>query len=165
MAKASGNAGLFGNSLHIHLSEDGQKGCLHAASYPLCSWTPSLEILMFSKKSASGITPLRSAFLCVDCESISNRRFDVCPVCGSHSLLSLARTLGGTLFAGEGRRPASTPFNSQIVIRLPQMEASDFSFVLEAIGSVIESSPVRGRASVHVNVEPASDVDALQRAA
>jgi hypothetical protein len=40
--------------------------------------------------------PLLDAVLCADCEIISNSRGDHCEVCGSRSLLSLARILGGS---------------------------------------------------------------------
>ena len=41
--------------------------------------------------------PLLNAVLCADCEVISDSLGDVCSVCGSHSLLSLGRVLGGTV--------------------------------------------------------------------
>ena len=40
---------------------------------------------------------LQNAVLCADCEVISDSPHDTCIVCGSHSLLSLSRVLGGTL--------------------------------------------------------------------
>ena len=39
--------------------------------------------------------PLLEAVLCADCEIISNSGGDACEVCGSRSLLSLGRILGG----------------------------------------------------------------------
>ncbi len=44
---------------------------------------------------------LMNAVLCADCEVISDSASDVCEVCGSHSLLSLGRVLGGSI--GEDR--------------------------------------------------------------
>jgi len=44
---------------------------------------------------------LLSAVLCADCEVISDSVSDVCAVCGSRSLLSLGRVLGGSI--GEER--------------------------------------------------------------
>ncbi|HEY4930568.1 MAG TPA: hypothetical protein VII23_03270 [Terriglobales bacterium] len=44
---------------------------------------------------------LLSAVLCADCEVISDSTGDVCAVCGSHSLISLSRVLGGSV--GEAR--------------------------------------------------------------
>jgi len=40
---------------------------------------------------------LSRATLCLDCEIISNSRRDECPTCHGHSLLNLARILGGSL--------------------------------------------------------------------
>ena len=40
---------------------------------------------------------LQNAVLCADCEMISDSPHDACLVCGSRSLLSLSRVLGGTL--------------------------------------------------------------------
>jgi putative methionine-R-sulfoxide reductase with GAF domain len=41
--------------------------------------------------------PLRSATFCVQCELISNQNRPYCLACGSQSLLSLSRVLGGSL--------------------------------------------------------------------
>jgi hypothetical protein len=40
---------------------------------------------------------LMNAVLCADCEVISDSSGDVCSVCGSRSLLSLGRLLGGSV--------------------------------------------------------------------
>jgi len=48
--------------------------------------TPDLRIVLLNR-----------AMLCLDCEVISQSRNDECPACGSRSLLSLARVLGGSL--------------------------------------------------------------------
>jgi hypothetical protein len=45
--------------------------------------------------------PLLEAVLCADCEVISNSSGERCEICGSHSLLSLGRVLGGSI---EGER-------------------------------------------------------------
>jgi hypothetical protein len=45
--------------------------------------------------------PLLNAVLCADCEIISNSGGESCEVCGSRSLLSLGRVLGGCI---EGER-------------------------------------------------------------
>jgi len=41
--------------------------------------------------------PLLEAVLCADCEIISNSGGEACQVCGSRSLLSLGRVLGGSV--------------------------------------------------------------------
>ena len=40
---------------------------------------------------------LMNAVLCADCEVISDSASEVCAVCGSRSLLSLGRVLGGSI--------------------------------------------------------------------
>jgi hypothetical protein len=45
--------------------------------------------------------PLLEAVLCAECEFISNSGGESCEVCGSRSLLSLGRVLGGRI---EGER-------------------------------------------------------------
>lgn len=45
--------------------------------------------------------PLLEAVLCADCEIISNSAGESCEICGSRSLLSLGRVLGGSV---EGER-------------------------------------------------------------
>jgi len=45
--------------------------------------------------------PLVEAVLCADCEIISNSAGEKCEICGSRSLLSLGRVLGGSI---EGER-------------------------------------------------------------
>ena len=45
--------------------------------------------------------PLLEAVLCADCEIISNSAGERCEICGSPSLLSLGRILGGSI---EGER-------------------------------------------------------------
>ena len=45
--------------------------------------------------------PLLEAVLCADCEIISNSGGERCEICGSRSLLSLGRVLGGKV---EGER-------------------------------------------------------------
>ena len=116
-------------------------------------------MLVATNKQSSGVVPLQCAVLCVDCESVSNSQLDVCPVCGGHSLLSIARILGGTLFA-EKAKPAVVLFDMEISIHLKQVEGSDLTQTVKGITNAIQPSLSRGRASFHVNVEPAAEVGA-----
>lgn len=54
--------------------------------------------------------PLQEAVLCADCEIISNSAGESCQICGSRSLLSLGRVLGGTI---EGERAVLLPEDYQ----------------------------------------------------
>jgi hypothetical protein len=51
---------------------------------------------------------LESAVLCADCEVISNSGGESCEICGSRSLLSLGRVLGGGL-GGDRARLVDAP--------------------------------------------------------
>ena len=65
---------------------------------------------------------LLEAVLCADCEIISNSAGDRCEICGSRSLLSLGRLLGGSI---EGQRAVlvqvdlQTPHNGFTVLVNP----------------------------------------------
>jgi hypothetical protein len=63
---------------------------------------------MGSEKSPSGLNSVHlvNAVLCADCEVISDSAGDTCEVCGSRSLLSLGRVLGGSI---EGKRAVLVP--------------------------------------------------------
>jgi hypothetical protein len=118
---------------------------------------------LVAKRGPSETMPLQNAFLCMDCETVSGSRFDVCPVCGGHSLLSIARMLGGTLLAEAERRPSGTLFNLEIMIRVGHIEAGELTTIVEGVANVMERSLVRNRASLHVNAEPvAADDEATQ---
>ncbi len=44
--------------------------------------------------------PLQNAVLCAECDVFSDSPHDTCLVCGSHSLLNIARMFGGNLPKG-----------------------------------------------------------------
>ena len=48
-------------------------------------------------KSELNTIRLQNAVFCAECEVISDSPHDVCDVCGSRSLVSLSRVLGGPL--------------------------------------------------------------------
>jgi hypothetical protein len=58
-------------------------------------------VLNFGKsegaKSGPATLPLRSAILCIDCETLSNATGSICPGCGGTALMSVAEALGGAL--------------------------------------------------------------------
>lgn len=102
-----------------------------------------------------GGLPLWNAIFCLDCEVISNSRGDECPVCSGRSLVSLARVLGGSLFAH--REPASQEnkfFDVTITVDLQQMAAKDLTATLERLTGVIAPKLARDQAAFHVNVTP-----------
>jgi hypothetical protein len=56
-----------------------------------------------SERNSPGLNSVHlvNAVLCADCEVISDSAGDTCQVCGSRSLMSLGRVLGGSI---EGKR-------------------------------------------------------------
>jgi hypothetical protein len=99
--------------------------------------------------------PLGTAVFCLDCEAISNSRSDECLACGSRSLVSLARILGGSL--GEHNvEPglASRSFDITLTIEVHAVPAQDVNSTVEELTNVIGPSLGRRPASFHVRVHP-----------
>jgi len=71
--------------------------------------------------------PLLEAVLCADCEIISNSSGDHCEICGSRSLLSLGRVLGGKV---EGDRAV-------LVHMDPNHRHNGFTVLVNPIASTI----------------------------
>jgi hypothetical protein len=68
--------------------------------------------------------PLLNAVFCVDCETISNSPHDACTVCGSHSLISLFRMLGGTLRSRKLQSTEDHAKTAKYNLRLPRSPES-----------------------------------------
>lgn len=122
-------------------------------------------MLTLSKnRSDNASLPLWSASFCLDCELISHCRADECPVCNSRSLISLARVLGGSLFARR-EQPFREDglFDVTIAIDLQQMNAKDVTTVLERLTGVIGPKLARDQATYRVSVQPAASGVRLQR--
>lgn len=113
----------------------------------------------------AGVLPLWNAVFCLDCEVISSSRGGECAACKSHSLISLARMLGGSLLAHSAQHSQkweSGSFDITITIELQQMHAKDLSTAVERLASVIGPKLALDRASFHINVKPAADKLDLQ---
>ena len=113
----------------------------------------------------AGVLPLWNAVFCLDCEVISSSQGDECAACKSHSLVSLARVLGGSLLAHKTQHfqeRESGLFDITITIELQRMHARDLSTTVERLTSVIAPSFARDQASFHINVKPAVDKLELQ---
>ncbi|HMK23267.1 MAG TPA: hypothetical protein VK466_13100 [Terriglobales bacterium] len=105
----------------------------------------------------AGGLPLWNAVFCLDCEVISNGRGDECPVCNSRSLVSLARILGGSLFAHRGHQSQEgdqAVFDVTIAVELLQMDAKDLTTTLERLTGVIAPKLAREQALFHIDVKP-----------
>ena len=117
---------------------------------------------MFSltkKRLDAGGLQLWNAVFCLDCEVISNSQGDECPVCSGRSLLSLARILGGSLFAHrehESQERRNELFDITITVDLQQLYAKDLTATLERLTSVIGPKLARDQATFHINVKPSA---------
>ena len=113
---------------------------------------------------ASGF-PLWNAIFCLDCEVISNSRGDECPVCNGRSLVSLARILGGSLFAHRERHSQDKEnafFDITITVELNQMYARDLTTTVERLSGMIAPQLARDQATFHISVNPSADRLKLQ---
>ena len=105
--------------------------------------------------------PLHSAVLCMNCECVTGSSSDECVVCGSRSLFSLEKLLGGTQ-ASLADRPKGeevTLFSVDITIGVKQIEPAELSAVVEGITNLIVPTLVQGQAHFHINVEPAAKLE------
>jgi hypothetical protein len=118
---------------------------------------------MFSEADSQptlDVVPLCYAVFCLDCEAISNTPRDECPSCKGHSLVSLARMLGGSILGQSPSRLgqcASLSFDITITVGLQQMHAEDLNTALERLSTMVGPRLGRARASVHIDVEPKVD--------
>jgi len=100
------------------------------------------------------VVPLSSAVFCLDCEVISQSRTDECPACHSRSLLSLGRILGSL----HDRKPQESEcgsFDITLTVSVQRMHANEVNTTLEGLTTVIGPRLAQGRASFHINVQPA----------
>src|SRR5215471_11933078 len=101
------------------------------------------------------VLSLGGAVFCLDCEAISNSRGDACPACKSHSLLALAKILGGSLRVQQlAQGFEGGLFDITLTVELRRMHANDVNATLEALTNAIGPRLAQGRASFHINVQP-----------
>ena len=111
--------------------------------------------------------PLHNAVFCVDCETISNSPHDACTVCGSHSLTSLFRMLGGTLRSQKPQPTAehakTAKYNLELTATVHEIPATELNHAIELITRLAEAGgDVK---SLHINVESVFDTQGGLRAA
>jgi hypothetical protein len=112
---------------------------------------------LIKSRLAAGGLPLWNAVFCLDCEVIANSRGNQCPVCNGRSLVSLARILGGSLFAHREQRSQEGEhglFDITMTVELQQMDAKDLTTTLERLTSVIGPKLAGEQAMFHVEVKP-----------
>ena len=106
------------------------------------------------------VVPLWNAVFCIDCETISNTRFDECPSCKGHSLVRLARMLGGSLIGQDGHSSGVSKnvcFDITITVQLLELPAEDLNGTLERLSTLISQNLEPFRATVHMDVEPSGN--------
>jgi hypothetical protein len=109
------------------------------------------------KRIDTGGLPLWNAVFCLDCEVISNSRSDECPVCNGRSLVSLARILGGSLFAHrqqQSQESENALFDITVTVELQQMDPKDLTATLQRLTTVVGPKLAREQAMFHVDVKP-----------
>lgn len=120
------------------------------------------------KQVDMGAVPLQGAVLCVDCECVTDGRSDECQVCGSRSLLSMARIVGGTLHAYQKNGPkpetSNVLYNLEITVELQLIGSKELSATVEGIAALVGPRLGRGRACCHIKVEPIIDICATDEA-
>lgn len=125
-----------------------------------------MPILIGARNQQEGeVLPLSGAVFCLDCEVISNSRSEECPACKSHSLLSLARILGGSLREQTVDQSFdSGSFDVTLTVAVQRMHAKDVNSTLEGLTAVIGPGLVEGRASFHIDVQPCPSPSLLKAA-
>ncbi len=111
--------------------------------------------------------PLHNAVFCVDCETVSNSQHDACSVCGSHSLTSLFRMLGGTLRSQKPQSAAdhskTAKYNLELTAKVHGIPATELNHAIELITRLAEAGgDVK---CLHINVESVFDTHRVLRAA
>ncbi len=108
--------------------------------------------------------PLLTAVFCVDCETISNSPHDACTICGSHSLISLFRMLGGTLRGQQSQSGSkTTKYSLELTAKVHEIPAAELNHVIE---SITRLAKIGGDVELlHINVESVFDTRAALRAA
>ena len=103
--------------------------------------------------------PLQRAVLCIECETVSRSPHDRCPICGSRSLFSLCRLLGGTLFTQTTDAPEedgkATKYDLEISIKVSQMAGKRLNEALDSITNLVGPKLGGVWESFHINVESA----------
>ncbi|MBZ5567141.1 MAG: hypothetical protein LAN64_04735 [Acidobacteriia bacterium] len=108
--------------------------------------------------------PLFNAVYCADCETITNSPHDACSVCGSHSVVSLFRMLGGALRSAKAQPTTKmAKYNLNLAAEVREIPADELTHVIEFVTRLAEAS--RDVKSLHINVEPVFDAEAVFRAA
>ncbi len=111
--------------------------------------------------------PLLNAVFCANCETVSNSPHDACTVCGSHSLISLYRILGGTVF-GQRQQPTedqakTARYNLELTANVHDVPGTELSYAMEVVTRLAQAGGDVKR--LHINIESVSDAQVVLKAA
>jgi hypothetical protein len=122
-----------------------------------------------SKPHAAPVAvPLQSAVLCADCECITIGRSSECAVCGSKSLFSMARLIGGAQQSSAAMREkpgCAVVYDVEIAIGLKEAQLGEMSNALENIAIHIAPWLARGQAACHIDVKPIASESQVEKKA
>ncbi len=115
-------------------------------------------------KAGTNAVPLIHAVFCANCETVSNSPHDACTVCGSHSLISLFRLLGGTVRSKESQSSGGhAKYSLELTAKVHEIPAPELNLLLELLTRLAE---VAGTVeSLHINMEATVDSHGVLRAA
>ena len=115
-------------------------------------------------KAGANAVPLLHAVFCANCETISNSPHDACTVCGSHSLISLFRLLGGTVRSKESQSTGGhAKYSLELTAKVHEIPAAGLNLLLELLTRLAE---VAGTVeSLHLNLGAAVDRHGVLRVA
>jgi hypothetical protein len=115
----------------------------------------------------ASVVPLLNAVFCVDCETISNSPHDACTVCGSHSLISLVRMLGGTLRSprthSTEEHAKTAKYNLELTVKMHEIPAKELNHAIQLITRLAEVDS--DLECLHINLESGFDTQGVLRAA
>jgi len=114
-----------------------------------------------------GAVSLLNAVFCVNCETISNSPHDSCLICGSHSLISLFRVLGGTLRSQKpqsaGDHAETAKYSLELNAKVHEISATGLNLLIELLTRLAE---VAGDVELlHLDLAPVIDTPGVLRAA
>jgi GAF domain-containing protein len=92
-----------------------------------------------AKALSANFVPLRTAVFCCQCEIISENNTSHCLACGSSAVLSLCRTLGGSLRGSNTARLVADTELERLVRDLISTVPSAIEASLDAVGSLSSS--------------------------
>jgi hypothetical protein len=99
----------------------------------------------------TSVVPLEQAVFCANCETVSNSSHDACQVCGSHSLVSLLRMLGGTLRGNNGQPEELLKYNLVLTVKVNEVSAADLNRSIEALTRLAQVG--KDIEALHIKVE------------